>query len=631
MLKKVNHKQCLNLLELMRLLSLVLSLLIFFQLALPLQAQTESDSRFATNYNISYEVLADGMTQVTEDVTVRNLSDQYFASSITINISATDIQDVKASDKSGPLPIKVDNIGSKSQITVTFPQQIIGQDKVYQWKLSFKSKDFSQLQSPSIWQVSIPRIPTPASEDTYNVTLIVPVSFGDPSSINPTPTTQVERGGKLQMSFSADQLKDNGVVANFGQEQLLNFKLTYDLNNPWLWSNTLQIPIPMDNDYQQITINQISPTPSNVVIDNDNNYLAEFQLDRQSQQTVTVEGVATLKLTPQNYSPKLSETEINNYLRSQPFWESDNPVIKNRVNQILNHQNDLTLEQKAKIIYNEVVASLSFNNQRLADQDFKRLGAVTAINNPDQALSSEFVDSLVAMWRAADIPARRVDGYGISNNHQVRPTGLANGLHTWAEYYDPNLGWIAVDPTWSSTNGRIDYFTDFDLNHLAIYRSGLHSKTMILPSNIEWNYQTEPMMINSGASIELHSANNGVGGLPQTAQLVLHNHGNSALVSQKAGFNSEVVNLQDFWVPVIPPGGHVEAQVSLHAPFLANGPRSVEVIYADQRLSRTVDYIPFYQHPLIWLLIIIGPIIMVILYVLSFGIHLKTRRLIKLK
>jgi len=48
-------------------------------------------------------------------------------------------------------------------------------------------------------------------------------------------------------------------------------------------------------------------------------------------------------------------------------------------------------------------------------------------------------------------------------------------LHSWAEFYDPNFGWIPVDPTWGTTSG-IDYFTKLDTNHLAFVVKGADSE-----------------------------------------------------------------------------------------------------------------------------------------------------------
>jgi hypothetical protein len=48
-------------------------------------------------------------------------------------------------------------------------------------------------------------------------------------------------------------------------------------------------------------------------------------------------------------------------------------------------------------------------------------------------------------------------------------------LHSWPEFYDPNFGWVAVDPTWGNTS-KTDYFTKLDTNHFAFVIKGINSE-----------------------------------------------------------------------------------------------------------------------------------------------------------
>ena len=113
------------------------------------------------------------------------------------------------------------------------------------------------------------------------------------------------------------------------------------------------------------------------------------------------------------------------------------------------------------------------------------MGAVAALQNPDQAICMEFTDLFIALSRAAGIPAREIDGYAYTENPQLQPLGLvADVLHAWPEYYDKDKGvWIPIDPTWASTSGGIDYFNKLDLRHFTFVIHGESSVTPYPPGS----------------------------------------------------------------------------------------------------------------------------------------------------
>jgi hypothetical protein len=98
---------------------------------------------------------------------------------------------------------------------------------------------------------------------------------------------------------------------------------------------------------------------------------------------------------------------------------------------------------------------------------------------------SEYSSLMITLLRIQGIPARKVGGDVISNNPNSCPqtgdswtfdlytdnllstfTSPSNKPplgHAWVEYYVPNIGWIASDPTWG---GSFNYFNHIDFLHL---------------------------------------------------------------------------------------------------------------------------------------------------------------------
>ena len=97
---------------------------------------------------------------------------------------------------------------------------------------------------------------------------------------------------------------------------------------------------------------------------------------------------------------------------------------------------------------------------------------------------SEYSDLMITLLRIQGIPARKMNGDVITNNPVTQPivgstwtytntgdeaSSSSNFFgHAWVEYYVPNIGWIACDPTW---HGIYNYFNRIDAFHL-VYNNG---------------------------------------------------------------------------------------------------------------------------------------------------------------
>ena len=101
----------------------------------------------------------------------------------------------------------------------------------------------------------------------------------------------------------------------------------------------------------------------------------------------------------------------------------------------------------------------------------------------------EFTDAFIAISRSMGIPAREINGYAYSKDPEKNPINInineGDRLHAWPEFYDPNFGWVQIDPTWGNTS-NIDYFTKLDLNHISLVIKGLDS-TYPLPAGFYKN------------------------------------------------------------------------------------------------------------------------------------------------
>ncbi|MCK4688425.1 MAG: transglutaminase domain-containing protein [Candidatus Lokiarchaeota archaeon] len=151
---------------------------------------------------------------------------------------------------------------------------------------------------------------------------------------------------------------------------------------------------------------------------------------------------------------------------SETYYERDNAALISESNSIVN-PTDNPIE-KAEKICNWVSSNLIYDGTLPAEE----MGALWAHTN-GRGDCSEFSSLMVTLLRIQDIPARKVTGYCISANPTTKPyegqvwnfiassSSGSNFLgHAWVEYYVPDIGWIACDPTWHS--GGFDYFNRID-------------------------------------------------------------------------------------------------------------------------------------------------------------------------
>ena len=495
-----------------------LAILTIFSIAL-VNAQAD----IASDVEVSYTVQEDGLTNVSYEITLRNIFTDRYAKSYTLQLQGTNPEEIYALEGEQALEFTTQTSGQTKQVTITFPDAVVGKDKTRTFNVTYKDKSLAS-KNGDVWDVSIPRLGSPEAFRTYDVSLIIPDSFGDPAYIFPTPSDANENN----FTFSKGQIASTGINAAFGKFQTYELKLKYHLENPLHQSSFVEVAIPPDTSYQKIYLQQIDPTPDKLRSDEDGNWIASYSLDAREQLEVNLLAHAQVFNSPVQ-TVEMSEEFIAVNTQATEYWQTQDETIK-----------ALAAEYRTpRAIYDYVIRTLEYDNDRVT-LNADRMGAVEALNNPGNALCMEFTDVFIAIARAAGIPAREVNGYAFSDNPTLQPLSLVTDvLHSWPEYWDANRkAWIAVDPTWGDTTGGIDYFNNMDLKHIAFaihgkddsipYPAGSYKLGAYPEKNVEVNIGSIPEVRASKPEITIKP----VGGFPLTSQrfeITVINPGPSAL------------------------------------------------------------------------------------------------------
>lgn len=426
-----------------------------------------ASEQFKTDIDVTYRFSDTGQSEVTHQVTLTNRFSQVMATSYTLQLRGEDPQNLSARDTRGPLPVSaLKKDPDVTQITVDFSDPAAGKGSSLTFTLSYTGKP--AVKKGQAWEIYLPRLGEPDFADQYRLTLLIPDSFGLPAYITPPPSTRgepltIDTDQYTRYTFAPNATASAGVIAAFGDFQTYDFSLTYHLKNSSRFTKTLSVALPSDTAYQRVFYDSVDPLPQNVTPDADGNWLASFAVPGRTETSVIAAGQAHLLGEPGSPPASPSAQTLNRYLAPTSFWPTENPRIRDLAHKLTN----------PKAIYDYVVSTLSYDYSRVSPSA-TRFGALWALDHPTEAICTEFTDLFIAIARAAGYPAREIQGYAVSDDPRLKPLGLVTDiLHAWPEYWDAQAAtWRAIDPTWASTSGGIDYFTRIDLSHFAFVIHG---------------------------------------------------------------------------------------------------------------------------------------------------------------
>jgi transglutaminase-like putative cysteine protease len=426
------------------------------------QEEDQPAKAFENSLTTTYTVQTNGDTLVQHSFTIKNLTPTYYVSRHGLRISSPNIKSVKVSDSRGEIQAEVTHTDNQTNIGITFSDDVVGEGKVRQFTITYLNPDLAQIHG-RVLEVAIPKQADPTQYDHTSVILNTPFNYGEPARVTPESNYSVTyRGGQVQLTFN--DLAGRGVSAIYGTEQVFDLKFRYFLENNDSQPVLMQVALPPDTAFQRLNYQTVEPKPREIELDEDGNWIATFYMDGNTAQTVDVTASVLLTLEPNQLVP-ISQPQAFD-TQAQPFWEIGNSTIQKLAKEYTTPNE----------IYDFVVSTLQYSVPESVDQ-LKRQGAAQALATPSAAACQEFSDLFVTLARANGIPARVVTGYAYTENNALRPLSLVNDiLHAWPEYWDEEKGyWQPIDPTWENTTGGVDYFNQFDLNHIVLAINGKSS------------------------------------------------------------------------------------------------------------------------------------------------------------
>lgn len=145
--------------------------------------------------------------------------------------------------------------------------------------------------------------------------------------------------------------------------------------------------------------------------------------------------------------------EIQKYLQPTQYIESDNRILKQTASGFREKSGDVV--ELIYLIHNFTANHVTYDYEALKDpklsSSYNQDSALTTYTK-GKGVCTNFSRLLVALMRAAGIPARIVAGYGFMQTVPYE-TYTESTTHEWTEVYLPGTGWIPVEPQVPGTLG----------------------------------------------------------------------------------------------------------------------------------------------------------------------------------
>ena len=217
----------------------------------------------------------------------------------------------------------------------------------------------------------------------------------------------------------------------------------------------LWVPIPHDDDYQQIDALQIQSSASyHIATDALGNKILSVESSRPPSVTLRFDCVRKEHLqpspAPHNAAP-LSPAERTRWLAPDRMVPLDD-TIRKWARQVVSEAHAQTDLEMARAIYNHVVATVKYDK---TGKGWGR-GDIYYACDARRGNCTDFHAIFIGYARAMGIPARFSIGFPLPSE---RGQGAIAGYHCWAEFYATGIGWIPVDASEAAKDpSRREYF-----------------------------------------------------------------------------------------------------------------------------------------------------------------------------
>ncbi|MEM2874520.1 MAG: transglutaminase domain-containing protein [Candidatus Hadarchaeales archaeon] len=314
-------------------------------------------------------------------------------------------------------------------------------------------------------------------------------------------------------------------------------------------------------------------------------------------QVIKVKSVG-LSIEPSNVG-SVMPPEVEELTEPVPgLFESDDPRIQQLAMQLTSGITNPYLKLERILRY--VAENLVYERQT------EEHGALWALLN-GKGDCTEFSNLMIALARAAGIPAKAVVGYAYLPIYEENPQDTLSLGHEYAIFYMPGYGWVPADAVWPRYGGTVGKTDHYRIAGIATDGRGVVSDQGRIswpgPGYLhrEWNYVSgRPTNVTGETSMELQpdvlirldlNAGGSIENDMLPLQMTIKNAGRRDVENLRVEFDVDVKKFQ-----VMEPLPEIDRLAGGEEITLSHSVRVLENGYgSSSTLSSTVTFDPVYQ------------------------------------
>ncbi|MBN2100411.1 hypothetical protein JW710_00745 [Candidatus Dojkabacteria bacterium] len=528
----------------------VASAVLFLSSSVCALEKSDVTSTFSADYSVNEENEADVTISI---IFHNNAENPTILTSYDLNLGNIKPESVKVYHNNSTLSYEVTE--AKGYIvTILIGDVLLRSGADYEVKVSYVLKPFFH-ENGGAYDAGFPLFKLNSKSKLDKIGVSYPEVYGPVNYSNAIYEADLN-DNRWDIDFEdSDELSD--IYFSAGSKKFFSFTSERKLvNDQDVYVNKTVLLFP-DLTSQSIVMSSISEYPGDVYKSDTDNYVLTYDVPPEDDLWVRFRGYIEVSLpTEEQRWLSLSPAEKTVALDTQQKWWkiSDDKIIKD-----LGQAEEMEFEKKLEWIYGYVMESLNLSGDFRTQHDTEyRKGANVSLRTYKNATAEDFADAYVGLARYLNIPSRVVAGYVFPYAASGDMIGM---FHVWPQYWDPDLGWISVDPAYEK-------YTDLNME----YQVGLNRViTMIVTDELDESLfsetsseiflTNEEIAKTAHLEAEIEIDDKISAGLSQTGVLKVKNDGNTILsgfsfTEEDAGFSVEVDenNLRD----VILPGEEVE-------------------------------------------------------------------------
>jgi len=300
------------------------------------------------------------------------------------------------------------------------------------------------------------------------------------SSIKPQENTKIADNYKV--TFTNPQITNIRIL--LGNSIKYKYTISKELINTSDIVMSYEIPVPIATSSQMVSVDFIEPLPQNSYQDIDGNIFLIYDVQPSSKLQINMTGSVMLveNMNTENVSDNASAIV--------DYWDISSQAELERISLYL--KQNLVENKKNyglyKALYKYVIDRLTPTTQESSSVENPLRGGVeSALSRKSSAISEDYVDFLIAVYREYGIPSRMSLGYIYS------PSKEDNGyFHSWVEYFDQKTNWRSIDPSLDDLLEG-EFFDSNLSDHITIIQRSTNAFNPKLPyfTDDEYNFKLD--------------------------------------------------------------------------------------------------------------------------------------------